>query len=160
MESLTAETLQQIKSSPTIAAGMIVNVRHLQKRLAEHAQDPQYRFRQLHHWLWRKECILEALDAVLDNKGAHTPGVDRMTARDMETAEARWKFVDEVHHELKTNNYRPSPVRRVEIPKPGKPGQMRPLGIPMPCSYCTSIQGAWGFSERLVSEASHLVAEG
>lgn len=130
MESLTAETLQQTTASPTTAGGMVVNVRYLQQRLAEHAQDSQYRFRQLHHWLWRKECILAALEMVLDNKGAHTPGVDGITARDMETAEARWKFVNAVHHELKTNTYRPSPVRRVEIPKPGQPGQMRPLGIP------------------------------
>jgi len=36
------------------------------------------------------------------------------------------------------------PVRRVMIPKPGKEGQFRPLGIPMCRSHCTSMQGAWG----------------
>ena len=32
--------------------------------------------------------------------------------------------------EIKGQSYRPSPVRRVHIPKPGRPNETRPLGIP------------------------------
>jgi len=36
----------------------------------------------------------------------------------------------QIQQEMKTGNYRAQPVRQVLIPKPGKPGEKRPLGIP------------------------------
>lgn len=38
--------------------------------------------------------------------------------------------LDRLHTELKQDTYRPQPVRQVPIPKPGKPGEFRMLGIP------------------------------
>lgn len=32
--------------------------------------------------------------------------------------------------EIQAQTFRPSPVRRVHIPKPGRPNETRPLGIP------------------------------
>jgi RNA-directed DNA polymerase len=35
-----------------------------------------------------------------------------------------------LHEDLRTDRYQPRPVKRVDIPKAGKPGEWRPLGIP------------------------------
>jgi hypothetical protein len=40
------------------------------------------------------------------------------------------EFVDGLAAAVRAGMYRPQPLRRVHIPKPGKPGQTRPLGIP------------------------------
>jgi RNA-directed DNA polymerase len=39
-------------------------------------------------------------------------------------------FLDELAMRLRAGTYRPRPLRRVFIPKPGRPGQLRALGIP------------------------------
>src|SRR6202046_5966963 len=38
--------------------------------------------------------------------------------------------LDRLQSELKEDVYRPQPVRQVQIPKAGKPGEFRMLGIP------------------------------
>jgi RNA-directed DNA polymerase len=39
-------------------------------------------------------------------------------------------LLDELSAAVKDQRYRPQPLRRVNIPKAGKPGETRPLGIP------------------------------
>lgn len=69
--------------------------------------------------------MLQAFNRVVSNKGA--AGVDGMTVDEL------WAYCQqhwERHREeLISGTYRPSPVRKVEIPKPGGKG-MRMLGIP------------------------------
>jgi RNA-directed DNA polymerase len=69
-----------------------------------------------------------ALARVAGNRGRRTAGVDGITVGNVATrAEA---FVAALRSELRSGAYRPSPVRRVLIPKIGAPGTFRPLGIP------------------------------
>lgn len=71
-----------------------------------------------------KENAKRALQKVLANKGA--PGVDGMTVEQLpEHLKVHWK---RIRQELLAGTYKPQPLRRVEIPKPG--GGMRKLGIP------------------------------
>lgn len=71
------------------------------------------------------ENMAAAVRAVRRNKGA--PGVDGMTVRDLPgVLAARWP---EIERALLAGRYRPQPVRRVRIPKPGGGGE-RALGIP------------------------------
>jgi hypothetical protein len=51
----------------------------------------------------------------------------------------------EIREALDQQSYQPSPVRRVEIPKPD--GGVRLLGIPMMPSYCTSYKEFGDFRE-------------
>jgi RNA-directed DNA polymerase len=65
-----------------------------------------------------------ALEAVKRNKGA--AGIDRMQSRELERhLQAHW---EKIRAKLLAGTYVPSPVRRVEIPKPS--GGTRMLGIP------------------------------
>src|SRR5690606_37114883 len=53
---------------------------------------------------------------------------------DGQSLEAVEQALDEqlhrLHEDLRTDRYQPLRVRRVDIPKAGKPGEWRPLGIP------------------------------
>ncbi len=74
--------------------------------------------------VYRMDNLRTAYRAVRANNGA--PGIDGETVEAFgENLEAK---LAEIHQELRSGSYEPSPVRRVEIPKPD--GSKRPLGIP------------------------------
>ena len=70
------------------------------------------------------ENIAEALERVVSNRGA--PGVDGMTVHEL----AVWlpANIGDLKERVRSGKYKPSPVRRVEIPKPD--GGVRELGVP------------------------------
>ncbi len=73
----------------------------------------------------RRENVLKAYKRVVANGGA--PGVDGMTVDElMAYCRKHWPRIRE---EIRSGEYRPQPVRTVEIPKPGGKGT-RMLGIP------------------------------
>ena len=71
-----------------------------------------------------EKVLIEAWKHVKANKGC--AGIDKVTIRKFE--EQLDENINELLQELRTKTYKPSPVRRVYIPK--KNGKMRPLGIP------------------------------
>ena len=72
-----------------------------------------------------RDNVQKAWKRVKANKGA--PGIDGMSIDEFpEFARAQW---DCIRESLLAGTYQPSPVKRVEIPKPA--GGKRPLGIPI-----------------------------
>jgi len=82
--------------------------------------------RSLFEKLCSPEQLRQGFKAVRKNRGA--PGVDGVTVdafeQDLEQELAR------LNQELEQWSYKPKPVRRVEIPKPGKDAGIRLLGVP------------------------------
>lgn len=80
----------------------------------------------LYDRLLSRRALADAFAKVRRAKGAKTPGQDGQTAAEFAADEDA--ELERLVHELRTKTYRPQPVRRVTIPKPG--GGERNLGIP------------------------------
>lgn len=88
-------------------------------------QEPAYRFYLLYDKVYRADILAHAYALSKQHGGA--PGVDGVTFEDIE-GDGLERWLAAVQEALRTQTYRPQPVRRVLIPKPG--GGERPLGIP------------------------------
>jgi RNA-directed DNA polymerase len=88
-------------------------------------KDQKQRFTALLHHIHDVERLRTAYLATKKDAAA---GVDGETWEHYgENLEAN---LQELSHRLKRGAYRARPVRRVYIPKVGKPGELRPLGVP------------------------------
>jgi group II intron reverse transcriptase/maturase len=102
----------------------------VQRKVYERSrQDPSYVFRELWGLVTDPRNLRLAVARVARNKGHRTAGVDGITVR-RALRDGVDSFVGALRGELRSGTYRPRPVRRVSIPKPGQPGKFRPLGIP------------------------------
>jgi group II intron reverse transcriptase/maturase len=100
-------------------------VQKLQAALHAKAKEASsYRFHALYDKLYRWDVLVHAYERCRQNDGA--PGVDGQTFADIE-ASGPGPWLTALSHDLKDRTYRPSPIRRVFIPKPD--GKQRPLGI-------------------------------
>jgi RNA-directed DNA polymerase len=109
-------------------------------------QDPARRFPALYDKLTRSDVRGQAWCDVAANNGA--PGVDGITIESIASdgAEGVRAFLSELAERIRSDRYRPTPLRRVHIPKPGRPGEQRPLSIPT-------------VADRVVMSAAKLVLE-
>ena len=90
-------------------------------------KEPKFRF----YTLYDRVCRMDVLEAAWKHVGkkGKAAGIDGVRAEDILAEEnGVEKFLADLHEELKTKSYRPSPVKRVYIPKAD--GSKRPLGIP------------------------------
>ena len=68
------------------------------------------------------------------NTGRRTAGIDGLVAL---TSQARAEMAVRVHASI--GSHRPSPVRRVYVPKASDKAKMRPLGIPVLSDRCHQL---------------------
>lgn len=94
------------------------------------AADPGRRFDDLFNLVHDPATLIVAFDRVAGNRGARTPGVDGLTAADVEERFGVPGFLDDLRAQLRQGAFRPLPVRERKIPKPGGSGKVRRLGIP------------------------------
>jgi RNA-directed DNA polymerase len=117
-------------------------IRTLQRKLYRKAKaEPSFRFYLLFDKICREDILHHAYALARANAG--TSGVDGVSFADIETVGLE-KWLNGLREELVSKTYRPAPVRRVMIPKPG--GGERPLGIPT-------------IRDRVVQTAAKLVLE-
>src|SRR6202162_1741052 len=102
------------------------SIRRLQRNLYLKAKaEPAFRFYLLYDKISREDILRHAYDLARANRGA--PGVDRIPFAAIEGAGLE-EWLGGLRKDVVAKTYRPEPVRRVMIPKPG--GGERPLGIP------------------------------
>ncbi len=117
-------------------------IRSVQRKLYCKAKaEPAFRFYLLYDKICREDILLHAYALARANAGA--PGVDGVTFWQIEASGVE-AWLAGLREDLVSKTYRPDPVRRVMIPKPG--GGERPLGIPT-------------IRDRVVQTAAKLVLE-
>ncbi len=103
----------------------------VQRRLYQQSKaNPEEAWCDLWGWLTDARMIRHAWRRVSTNKGKRSAGVDGITVDRVRQRIGEQAFLEGIRKELRSGAYRPSPSRRKLIPKAGKPGQFRPLGIP------------------------------
>ena len=109
-------------ANPLDKSWLLSEQRKLHKRSLK---TPDYIFCKLWGLATDSRNLRTAFERVARNKGRRTAGVDGLTVKAVlrKGVEA---FIEQVRGEMCSGKYRPSPVRRVLIPKPGQPGKFRP----------------------------------
>ena len=103
-------------------------ISEMQHKLATWAAaDQTRRFDRLLRLITDRNWLAEAARIVLASKGANTPGLDGMDKRRLAVDLER--HLDRLRVALLDGTYRPTPVKRIHIPKAN--GKLRPLGIPI-----------------------------
>jgi len=103
-------------------------------------QDPRRSFESLMHH-FNEEALIECFHELDGKKALGADGIDKETyGKELD------QNIPNLIARMKTMSYRPGPVREVLIPKEGKPGATRPLGIS-------------GFEDKIVQKMMQKILE-
>ena len=106
-------------------------VRRMQAKLHQWAaEDPGRQFDDLYNLIHHPDFLTVAWERVRGNKGARTPGIDRVIPAFISSPADVTAFLNDTRGQLKARTFTPLPVRERMIPKTGSPGKFRRLGIP------------------------------
>lgn len=94
------------------------------------ADDPGRRFDDLFNLVYHPDFLTVGWERVAGNKGARTPGVDRVIPAFISGQVDVAAFLNDTREQLKARTFTPLPARERMIPKAGQPGKVRRLGIP------------------------------
>ena len=86
-------------------------------------RDPRRQFSAMWKDMYSETWLIQAWEEIRRNQGSRTPGVDKRTRDDVDLGR-----IQKLSLRLRAGDYRPTPVRRIYIPKSN--GKLRPLGIP------------------------------
>jgi len=126
-------------------ARSFLEVRRMQTKLHRWAVDDHRRlFDDLYNLVYDPAFLTIAWERVAGNEGAKTAGVDKVTVAKIVADVGVEAYLRGIRDLLKTQMFRPVPVRQVMIPK--KSGKLRSLGIPV-------------VTDRVVQAALKLVLE-
>lgn len=129
----------------TVNTGFILDMQRKLYRWSD--ADSNKAFADVFNLVTDRRTLEYAWQKLSRNKGSQTPGTDSVTRQTVEQQKGGVaQFLSDIQGELKTGAFKPQPVRQRLIPKAGKPGQFRPLGIPT-------------LKDRLVQMALKLVLE-
>lgn len=103
--------------------------------------DPKAEFYGLIGIISKPETLILSYELIKSKPGNMTPGTDSTT---LDRVSLEW--ITSIAKELQAGKFTFQPARRVWIPKPGKPDQLRPLGVASP-------------REKIVQKAIQLVLE-
>jgi RNA-directed DNA polymerase len=95
------------------------------------AGDPGRRFGDLFNLIHHPDFLAVAWMRVSGNKGARTPGVDRVIPAFISGAGEVTAFLNEARGQLKARTFTPVPARERMIPKAGSPGEVQAAGYPV-----------------------------
>jgi RNA-directed DNA polymerase len=137
-------------------------VRRLRGRIFKAVQAGDWPLaRNLQKLMLRSNTLVSVRQVTQRNTGRRTAGIDGLVAL---TSGARAEMAVRVHASI--GSHRPSPVRRVYVPKASDKAKMRPLGIPVISDRChqarvrNALEPEWEarFEPRVRHEAHCCIA--